>query len=257
MAILVSILDGIATITLNRPEKRNAMDGFLIQELCDALTQIAVEENARVLILNGNGEHFCAGADIDWMQKIAQGSAEENRQDAHQLATLMQMIYRFPKPVIVLAHGATLGGGLGLLAACDIAVAANNASFGFSEVRIGLTPSVISPYVLAAIGERAARYYFLTAERFGADEAHRLGLVHRVVDAEALACTGLMIAGELLKNSSLAILEAKRLIRHVSRHDLNDDLTQFTADHLAKLRATPEAREGLQAFLEKRVPKWS
>ena len=151
---------------------------------------------------------FVRGADIDWMQKIAQSSPEENRQDAQNLATLMQMIYHFPKPVIVLAHGATLGGGLGLLTACDIAIAANNASFGFSEVRIGLTPSVISPYVLAAIGERAARYYFLTAERFGVEEAHRLGLIHRVVDEEGLKSTGLMIAGELLKNSSIAILEA-------------------------------------------------
>ena len=233
------------------------MDGSLIQALCDTLKNIANDKQVRVLILNGSGEHFCAGADIDWMQKIAQSPEKENREDARQLATLMKMIYRFPKPVIVLAHGATLGGGLGLLAAADIAVAANNASFGFSEVKIGITPSVISPYILAAIGERAARYYFLTAERFQAAEAHRLGLVHKVVDVAALHSTGLMIAEELLKNSPTALSEAKHLIQHVSHHELTDDLIQFTADHLARLRTSKDAREGLQAFLEKRAPNWS
>jgi methylglutaconyl-CoA hydratase len=257
MAILVSIPQDIVTITLNRPEKRNAMDGFLVQELTDALTKIAAEKKVRVLILNANGENFCAGADIQWMQQIAQGSDENNKADALQLAALMRMIYRFPKPVIVLAHGATLGGGLGLLAASDIAIAADNASFSFSEVKMGITPSVISPYVLAAIGERAARYYFLTAERFGAEEAQRLGLVHRVVHAEALQSTGIQLAETILKNSSSACSEAKRLIQHVSHRELTDDLMHFTADHLATLRTSAEAREGLQAFIEKRLPKWS
>jgi methylglutaconyl-CoA hydratase len=257
MIILVSILDGIATVTLNRPEKRNAMDGLFVAELSDALTKIANDKSARVLIVNANGEHFCAGADIGWMQKIAQSSPEENRHDALQLAALMQMIYCFPLPVIALVHGAALGGGLGLLAACDIAIAANNASFGFSEVKMGITPSVISPYILAAIGERAARYYFLTAERFGAEEAHRLGLVHRVVAVDALPSTGLMIAQELLKNSSSALSEAKRLIQHVSRQEITDELIEFTADHLSRLRKTRHAHEGLQAFLEKRPPEWS
>jgi methylglutaconyl-CoA hydratase len=257
MTILVSILDDIATVTLNRPEKRNAMDGLFVTELSDVLNKIANNESARVLIVNANGEHFCAGADIGWMQKLAQSSSEENHQDALQLAGLMQLIYRFPIPVIALVHGATLGGGLGLLAACDIAVAANNASFGFSEVKMGITPSVISPYILAAIGERATRYYFLTAERFGAEEAHRLGLVHRIVALDALTSTGLMIAQALLKNSSSALSEAKRLIQHVSRQEITDELIQFTAGHLSQIRKTTHAQEGLQAFLEKRLPKWS
>jgi methylglutaconyl-CoA hydratase len=257
MTIAVSVQEGIATVTLDRPEKRNAMNAALIHDLAETLKKLASEKDVRVLILNGNGEHFCAGADIDGMRKIAESSDGDNRQDARQLAMLMQMIYRFPKPVIALAHGATLGGGLGLVAAADIAIAANNASFGFSEVKIGIVPSVISPYVLAAIGERAARYYFLTAERFHATEAHRLGLVHQVVDPSALFSTALTVAGLLLKNSPAAIKEAKFLIQHVSHHELTDDLIQFTADHLAKMRKTPDAREGLQAFLDKRAPEWS
>jgi methylglutaconyl-CoA hydratase len=165
--ITVATAGSIATLTLNRPDKRNAMHGPLMMELQHALGLLA-EDSSRVLLINGRGENFCAGGDIGWMQKIAAGSDDENYRDAQLLADLLYQLYVFPKPVIVLAHGATLGGGLGFVAAADIAIAASNASFGLPEVKIGITPSIISPYVISAIGERMAHYYFLTGERFGA-----------------------------------------------------------------------------------------
>ncbi|MDR3477298.1 MAG: enoyl-CoA hydratase-related protein [Gammaproteobacteria bacterium] len=255
--ILVTMTEGIATITLNKPEKRNAMDGVLVANLMSVLAEIATNKNIGVIILRANGEHFCAGADIAWMQKIATAPEADNQADALQLAKLMYAIYTYPKPVIVLAHGATLGGGLGLVAACDIAIAANNASFAFSEVKIGIVPSVVSPYVIKAMGERAARYYFLTAARFGADEAHRIGFVHQVVDPQALNSVGVTIANEILKHSRSAVSEAKRLIQTVASEKVSDDLIRYTAEHLATMRTTADAREGLQAFLEKRMPTWS
>lgn len=247
----------ITTLTLNRPDKRNAMDGEFVRELLKALEHIAVDTETRVLIINGNGEHFCAGADIQWMQKIATGSYNENYDDAQMIADLMYQLYTFVKPVIVLAHGTTVGGGLGLLAAADIAIAAKEASFGFAEVKIGITPSTISPYVLAAIGERAARYYFLTGERFGADEAHRLGLIHQVTTTDALLSTGLSIATVLLQNSPAALKAAKQLLRQVAKEKITPELAQKTAEHLANLRSSHEAQEGLRAFLEKRAPAWA
>jgi methylglutaconyl-CoA hydratase len=169
----------------------------------------------------------------------------------------MNAIYRFPKPVIALAHGATLGGGLGLVAACDIAIAANNASFTVSEVKMGIVPSVVSPYVIRAIGERAARYYFMTAARFDANEAHRIGFVHQVVDLAALDSAGVAMANDILKHSRTAVSEAKHLIQQVSGEIISEEVIHFTAGHLAAMRTTDDAREGLQAFLEKRAPIWS
>lgn len=255
--ILVSESDEIATITLNRSDKRNAMNGQLIKELHHALRTLSEDSHARVLMINGNGEHFCAGADIAWMQKIATGSYDENADDAKMLADLMYQLYTFPKPTIILAHGATLGGGMGLLAACDIAIASNNASFGFSEVKMGIAPSVISPYVISAIGERAAHYYFLTGERFGPDEAHRIGLIHQVIEYEALSSVGITLAKTLLQNAPNAIIAAKKLIRYVAREKISEELARKTAEHLANLRGSQEAQEGLRAFLEKRTPNWS
>lgn len=254
--ILVAQTNGIATITLNRPDKRNAMNGKVISELLQALRSFSSDEKTRVLMINGNGEHFCAGADISWMQQIATASYDENYDDAIKLADLMYQLYSFPKPTIVLAHGATLGGGLGLLSACDIAIASKNASFGFSEVKIGLAPSTISPYVIAAMGERMANYYFLTGSRFGADEAHRINLVHQIAENEALMSVGVTTAENLLKNSPNAVKAAKQLIRQVCREKITVGLSQKTAEHLAGLRASEEAQEGLHAFLEKREPRW-
>jgi methylglutaconyl-CoA hydratase len=169
----------------------------------------------------------------------------------------MYQLYTFPQPTIVLAHGSTLGGGLGLLATCDIALAADNAAFGFSEVKIGITPSTISPYVIAAIGQRAASYYFLTGSRFDASEAHRIGLVHQVTDVDALFRTGHALAKTLAMNSPKAMHAAKELIHHIAHHAITPDLGQKTAEHLANIRTSPQAKEGLQAFLEKRAPVWN
>ncbi len=252
----MTTVNRITLLTLNRPDKRNAMNGDMIHELLTALQQSANSDESRVLMINGNGEHFCAGADIGWMQQISTGSYNENYDDAQMLADLMYQLYTFAKPTIVLVHGATLGGGLGLVAAADIAIAAKEASFGFSEVKMGITPSTISPYVLSAIGERAAHYYFLSAERFGVDEAHRLGLIHQVTENNALLSTGSSIANLLLQNSPHAMTQAKHLIREVGKEKITPELAQKTAEHLANLRSSPEAQEGLRAFLEKRLPFW-
>lgn len=255
--ILMSVQDNIATIIFDRVEKCNAMDGNFVSELGNVLTHCLLDKSVRVLIIKANGDHFCAGADIAWMQHMAESAQELNQNDAMQLAGLMHLIYLSPKPIITLVHGSTLGGGLGLLAASDIAIGASNASFSFSEVKIGITPSVISPYVIAAIGERAAHYYFLTAERFNAMEAQRLGLLHQVVDPEELDRAGLAKAHELVKHSRSALSEVKHLIHHVAKKEIAQELMQFTAEHLAEMRITQDAKEGVQSFLEKRAPNWS
>lgn len=253
--ISVTQADKIVTISLNRPDKRNAMHGPMILELLHAL-KVHATDGSRVLIITGNGDNFCAGGDIGWMQKIAAGSKDENHDDAQSLADLLYQLYTFPKPTIVLAHGATLGGGMGLLSAADIAIAAKNAKFGLPEVKIGLTPSMISPYVMAAIGERQAHYYFLTGEQFGADEAHRIGLVHQIIEPQALLSTGMTIANMLLQNGPNALIAAKHLMQFVAKQKITQELAQKTSEHLAELRATPEAQEGLRAFLDKRKPSW-
>lgn len=254
--ILFSIKDQAAYLTLNRPEKRNAMNGAVIRELTETLHKLATDKQARVLIIQGSGDHFCAGADIAWMQTVAAGSYENNYDDAQALADFLYQLYYFPKPTIALVHGATMGGGMGLIAACDIAIAARNATFGFSEVKIGLAPSTISPYVIAAIGERAAHYYFLTGNRFDAAEAHRIQLIHSVVELNQLAETGDQLVSVLLQNGPNAINITKKLIRHVAKHEITADLSQKTAEHLANLRTSDEGKEGLSAFLEKRPPNW-
>ena len=248
---------GIAQLTLNRPEKRNAMNSDLIQLLMDSLKKVATDPTINVVMLTGHGDHFCAGGDIHWMQKIALGTQRENFNDASQLALLLYTLYIFPKPIIALMHGSTLGGGLGLAASCDIAIAASDASFCFSEAKIGLTPSVISPYVISAIGERAARYYFLTAEKFSAEEAKSIGLIHCVTSADTLLEKGLNIAKGLLKNSPHSLTEVKKLIAHVAPEKISVELLEFTAHHLAKMRASDDAQEGLRAFMGKRTPTWT
>lgn len=252
----VSITDDIALITLNRPEKRNAMDGKLLRELLQTLTTFAEKTNIRVLLINGNGDHFCAGADIAWMKHITSVSDTENYDDAQLLADVMYQLYTFPKPTIVLAHGAVMGGGLGLVAACDIALASTTAFFAFSEVKIGLTPATISPYVIAAIGERAAHYYFLTGERFDAKQAYRLNLIHQMIEPEALMSSGAALAKQLTHNSPHALVAIKQLIRNIAKEKITPMLSQKTAEHLANMRSSPDGKEGLTAFLEKRMPQW-
>lgn len=253
--VKVSEADGIVTIMLNRPDKRNAMHGPLISELLTIL-KMRTHDESRILLIHGSGENFCAGGDIGWMQKIAMESEDENYKDAQLLADLLYQLYTFPKPTIVLAHGTTLGGGMGLLAAADIAIAAKNASFGMPEVKMGITPSMISPYVISAIGERMAHYYFLTGDRFGADEAFRIGLIHQVTEVDALMSVGISVAQLLTQNGPHALQAAKQLIRNVAKQKITEALAQHTAEHLAELRTSAEAQEGLRAFLEKRKPTW-
>ena len=246
----------IAHIRLNRPEKRNAMDGQFVRDLTAAFTHAESQPNTHLIVLSAEGPDFCAGADLAWMQKMSASDEACNLKDARELAELIALIYHARKPVIVLTQGMSLGGGLGLVAAADIVIAAEDASFCFSEVKIGLTPAVISPYVIAAIGARAARYYFLTAEKFDANEALRLGLVHRIVPAHELKDAGLTLAKRLLTYSPHALKAAKALTHWVGEEKISGQLTQATAEHLAKMRKSDDAQEGLHAFLEKRMPVW-
>jgi methylglutaconyl-CoA hydratase len=247
----------VTTLSLNRPEKCNALNGPLLQNLQDAFFKAERDPHTRLVLLKGEGNHFCAGADIDWLQQLARASVEENKQDAQQLAALLLQLYSFPKPLVTLVHGSIFGGGLGLLACSDLVFAAQGAHFCFSEVKIGLLPAVISPYIIAAIGERAARYYFLTGEPFNALEAQRLGLVHQVLAPEALEDAAAAMIKKILRNSPAALSETKRLLTAVVGQEISRELAAKTADIFATIRLSPEAQEGLSAFLEKRAPHWS
>jgi len=247
---------GCATLRLNNPDLHNAFDDRLIAELTADLVRLGHDPEVRIVTLASSGKSFSAGADLNWMRKAADYTLEENVHDALAIAELMRTLYELPKPTIALVQGAAIGGGVGLVAACDIAIASTRASFCLSEVKLGIIPAVISPFVLAAIGQRAARRYFLTAERFSADEALHLGLVHQVTAEEELQNAGEQICRTLLKNGPQAISEAKILIRKVCGQPIDADLSEMTAEWIAAIRATDEAREGLDAFLTKRQPKW-
>lgn len=255
--LLLEINNHIATLTLNRPEIHNAFDDVLIVELITVLKNLESDKNVRVILLAANGKNFSAGADINWMKRMSNFSETENFNDAMQLARLMQTLNQLQKPTIALVQGAVFGGGVGLVACCDIALATPQASFCLSEVKIGLIPAAISPYVIAAIGERSARRYFLTAEKFDAQEALRLNLIHQIIDASELKSTALQISENLLANSPQAIVSAKNLISHVANNFLSEDLIQKTAKEIAKIRVSKEGQEGLNAFLEKRKPDFS
>jgi methylglutaconyl-CoA hydratase len=247
----------IGLITMNRPDRHNAFDDGLIAELTEALRSMEAEDGIRVIVLSGAGKSFCAGADLNWMKRMAAFSMDENRRDAMGLATLMRTLAHLHKPTIARVQGAAYGGGVGLVACCDIAVAAQSASFSLSEAKLGLIPAVISPYVVAAIGERAARRYFLTAERFDAAEAWRIGLVHELVgDHESLDDKIGEIVDAVLACSPSAQREAKDLIRAIASRPVTSELIQDTAERIAKIRSSPEGREGVAAFLEKRRASW-
>jgi methylglutaconyl-CoA hydratase len=247
----------VGLITMNRPDRHNAFDDALISELTEALRSMEAEDGIRVVVLSGAGKSFCAGADLNWMKRMAGFSMDENRRDAMGLATLMRTLAHLRKPTVARVQGAAYGGGVGLVACCDIAVAAQSASFSLSEAKLGLIPAVISPYVVAAIGERAARRYFLTAERFDAAEAWRIGLVHELVgDPESLDDRIGEIVDAMLACSPSAQREAKDLIRAVASRPVTSELIQDTAERIAKIRSSPEGREGVAAFLEKRRASW-
>ena len=245
----------VARVWLNRPEARNAFDGLMISELRTVLFDLRNVDQVRVIVLGGRGACFCAGADLEWMKAMASFSREENLREAQALADLFFTVYESPKPLVCRVHGAALGGGSGLVAACDLAVAAQGSQFGFTEVRLGLVPAVISPYVLGKIGESAARELFLTGERFDAEHAREIGLVRRVVpEAELNAAVEGRVA-ELLKAGPRAQAEAKALIHEVAWRR-PEVVQRYTVERIADLRVSPEGQEGLRAFLERRKPDW-
>ena len=256
-ALLTKIEQGIATVWLNRPDVHNAFDDALIAELTAELRRLDESAEAKVIVLAAHGKSFSAGADLNWMKRMAQYSEEENLRDARALAKLMRTLHGTRKATIARVQGPAFGGGVGLVACCDIAVASKDALFCLSEVRLGMIPSVISPYVIAAMGQRAAQRYFLTAERFDAEEAKRVGLVQGVVSPGDLDQAVAAMASHLLKGGPAALAAAKKLIADVSRHAIDDTLVEDTARRIAALRVSPEGREGIAAFLEKRKPDWS
>jgi methylglutaconyl-CoA hydratase len=257
-ATLLTHLDarGVATLTLNRPEIHNAFDDALIADLTLELTRLDGEAAARVVVLAANGKSFSAGADLNWMRRMANYTPEQNLRDAMGLAALMRTLNDLRKPTIARVQGSAFGGGVGLVACCDMAIAADETRFCLSEVRLGLVPAAISPYVIAAMGQRASRRYFLTAERFSAHEAHRLGLVHDVCPAGELDARVDALADALLLGGPQALAAAKDLVFAVANRPIDRDLSDETARRIATLRASPEGRDGVAAFLEKRKPRW-
>ena len=252
----VGIAGNVATVTLNRPDVRNAFNEFTIAELSLVFNELGRMESVRAIVLAANGPAFCAGADLNWMKKMAGYSHSENAEDAEKLADMLRTIYLCPKPVVAKVQGDCYAGGMGLVAACDIAVAANGACFCLSEVKLGLIPATISPYVIKAMGENAARRYFLTAEKFTAQEAHRIGFVHDIVAADALDEHVDAIVKALVTSSPNAVREAKVLVRDIPGKAVDAALVVDTAERIANIRASDEGREGVASFLEKRKPSW-
>jgi len=246
----------VARIWLNRPDLRNAFDDEVIGELGRAFAQVGAREDVRVVVLGARGPAFCAGANLNWMRRAADFTHEQNTQDAAGLAAMLMTIHQLPQPVIARVQGDVYAGGMGLVAACDMAVAVDSAHFCLSEVRIGLVPATISPYVLRAIGVRAAQRYFLTAERFDAAEARRIGLVHEVVPADALDAKVDELARALCNAGPEAVRACKQLIADVAGEEIDDALVARTVKGIADIRASEEGREGVRSFLEKRKPSW-
>jgi methylglutaconyl-CoA hydratase len=256
--LLDATREGVAVITLNRPDLRNAFNPDVIGLLSEYLEDLRTADGVRVVLVEGAGTVFSAGADLSWMKAAADWTEDENRSDARALGRMLHRLHSLPQPTVALVKGAAIAGGMGLVAACDMAIAVEGTQFGLSEVRLGLIPATISPYVIMAIGARAARRYFVTAERFDAAEAHRLGLVHEVVpDTQALAQTAERLVDEILQNAPGAIHDSKRLIDDFAYRPLSLDLVDETAERIARARVSAEGREGTAAFLEKRKPSWA
>lgn len=248
---------GNATVTLNRPEVHNAFDPAMVAALTAALQRLGDDDRVRAVVLRGSGRSFCAGADIAHMKESAGFPPEQNLALARESARMFHTLYRLPKPTIACVHGAVRGGGVGLAAACDIAIGSRDATFRLSEVKIGIIPAMISPYVIAAIGERMARRYMLSGEEFGAEEARRIGLLHEIVEPQALDSALRQMLGHLRSSGPHAVAAIKALIPLSAHCAIDEAIIEETARRIAAIRATPEAQEGLAAFLEKRPPAWS
>ena len=254
--LVLHVADWVATVTLNRPAVRNAFNAALIAEITQTFQELGVSSDVRCIVLAANGTAFCAGADLNWMRSMADYTHEQNLADAGHLAAMMQTVYECPKPTIARIQGDVYAGGMGLVAACDMAVSVDAANFCLSEVKLGLVPSTISPYVIRAMGARAAHRYFLTAERFSAAEALRIGFVHEVVAADALDAKVAELSNALVNAGPAAVKLCKKLVQDVAGHDITPELVSMTIASIADVRVGPEGREGLQAFLQKRKPNW-
>ncbi|WP_028303772.1 enoyl-CoA hydratase/isomerase family protein [Oceanospirillum maris] len=255
--VLCEISDqGVASVILNRPEVHNAFDDKLIAEILTILDSLNANDAVRVVILRSNGKSFSAGADLGWMKRMAQYSLEDNFNDAGELARLMHTLNNLNKPTIAMVQGAAYGGAVGLAACCDICIASEKARFCLSEVKIGLSPAVISPFVVAAIGERAARRYFLTAEVFDGAEAVQLGLAHQMVSHDELENAVSEMTQKLLANSPQSVRRSKELIARVAKGPIDQEMIEYTQRLIAEIRVSEEGQEGLSAFFEKRAPGW-
>lgn len=254
--VLYSAVGGIATITLNRPELHNAFNEIVIGELTRLFEKAGEDKSVRTVVLRGEGKSFSAGGDLNWMRRMADYSYQQNVNDAMRLGTLLKTINTLPKPTIALVQGNAFGGGVGLTACCDIAVAEEGAQFCLSEVRIGLIPSIIAPYVMAAIGPRQARRYFLTAEKFDAQTAERIGLVQQVCPKGGLDEARDKIVAAILDGAPQAQARGKKVILGIAGRAIDDEMIKFTVEQIAEARASDEGKEGLSAFLSKTEPRW-
>ncbi|HKO68565.1 MAG TPA: enoyl-CoA hydratase/isomerase family protein [Burkholderiaceae bacterium] len=252
----VNVNHRVAVIWLAREKVRNAFNEVSIAELTTVFEQLGQDRQVRAIVLAARGPAFCAGADLDWMRRMAEYSNAENQADAMKLATMLRTIYECPKPVIARVHGDVYAGGIGLVAACDISVAALDANFCLSETKLGLIPATVGPYVLRAMNANIARRYFMTAEKFTAGEAFRIGLIHDITPPEELDGKINEILGTLMLTSQHAVAEAKRLVRDLTGRTIDDSLVADTAQRIADIRASRDAREGVRSFLDKRKPQW-
>ena len=255
-ALTMTNQGAIRTITLCRPDVRNAFNDEVIAELKAAFVDAGLAADVRCVVLAAEGPAFCAGADLNWMRRMADYTRDENLADAGQLAAMMRAIYECPKPTIARVQGDVFAGGVGLVAACDMAVSVDTATYCLSEVKLGLIPATISPYVIRAMGARASHRYFLTAERFSAAEAHRIGLVHEVVAADALDAKVAELTSALVSASPNAVRACKRLVQDVAEREIDDALVARTVAGIADIRSSAEGKEGVQSFLQKRKPSW-
>lgn len=246
--------DGILTLTLNRPDYHNAFNEEVIKKFHSQLLKADQDSHVRIVIIRANGKHFSAGADLGWMKKMISYSEAENISDAMTLMSLLKTLYSMSKPTIALTHGSAIGGGVGLLACCDIVLAEEEANFCFSEVKLGLIPATIAPYVIRAMGSRATQYLFLTAKRFDAITAQRLGLVHEIVPQKSLDSTCQTVCDQLLSNGPFALKATKGWLAHLD--SMNEEFLVESAKLIAKIRTSAEAQEGLKAFFEKRKAQW-
>lgn len=247
---------GVSTVTLNRPEVRNAFNDEVIAELTAVFIELGKREEVRCIVLAANGTAFCAGADLNWMKRMADYTRDENVADAGALAEMLRVVYACPKPTIAKVQGDVYAGGTGLVAACDMAVSVDTAGYCLSEVKLGLIPATISPYVIRAMGARAAHRYFLTAERFDAAQALRIGFVHEVVAAGELDAKVAELAKALVNAGPEAVKLCKRLVQDVAQQEISSSLVRMTVEGIADIRVSPEGREGVQSFLQKRKPNW-